>query len=153
MAHRLSPSGGVPKHQLYAVVRETMPPVPRKACRSTVQLTESKDKRWRQNARARGIVIEHLKHRRLTDKPRGKRDHMFTEHWAEMVACLEAQPDQTALELLAEFQARYPDRYHLRNLSALYRRVRVWRGEATQRLIYDINGDIANVSAAVDRRS
>jgi hypothetical protein len=75
-------------------------------------------KRWHQNARARGVVIEHLKHRRLTDQPRGKRAHMFTEHWAEMVACLEAQPDQTALELLLEFQARYPDRYHLRNLSA-----------------------------------
>ena len=56
-------------------------------------------KRWRQNARARGVVIEHLRHRRLTDKPRGKIAHMFTEHWAEMVACLEAQPDQTALEL------------------------------------------------------
>jgi hypothetical protein len=109
-------------------------------------------KRWRQNARARGVVIEHLKHRRLTDKPRGKVTHMFTEHWTEMVACLEAQPDQTALELLVEFQARYPDRYHLRNLSALYRRVRVWRREATQRLIYDINGDIADVAAAVDRR-
>lgn len=109
-------------------------------------------KRWRQNARARGIVIEHLKHRRLTDKPRGgKHTHMFTEHWAEMVECLEAQPDQTALELLVEFQARYPDRYHLRNLSAMHRRVRAWRREAAQRLIYDINGDIANVTAAVDR--
>jgi len=109
-------------------------------------------KRWRHNARSRGVVIEHLKHRRLTDKPRGKRAHMFTEHWAEMVACLEAQPDQTALELLVEFRARYPDRYHLRNLSALHRRVRVWRREAAQRLIYDINGDIANVTAAVDRQ-
>jgi hypothetical protein len=109
-------------------------------------------KRWRQNARARGVVIEHLKHRRLTDKPRGgKHAHMFTEHWAEMVECLEAQPDQTALELLVEFQARYPDRYHLRNLSAMHRRVRVWRRAAAQRLIYDINGDIANVTAAADR--
>ena len=108
-------------------------------------------KRWRRNARARGVVIEHLKHRRLTDKPRGRRAHMFTEHWAEMVECLEAQPDQTTLELLVEFQARYPDRYHLRNLSALHRRVREWRREAAQRLIYDINGGIANITAATDR--
>ena len=109
-------------------------------------------KRWRQNARARGVVIEHLKHRRLTDKPRGgKQARMFTEHWAEMVECLEAQPDQTALELLVEFQARYPDRYHLRNLSAMHRRVRIWCREAAHRLIYDINGAIANVTAAVER--
>jgi hypothetical protein len=106
-------------------------------------------KRWRQNDRARGVVIEHLKHRRLTDNPRGgKHANRLTEHWEEMVECLEAQPDQTALELLVEFQARYPDRYHLRNLSATHRRVRVWRREAAQRLIYDINGDI---TAAVDR--
>ena len=95
-------------------------------------------------------MIKHLKHRRLTDKLRGgKHANMFTEHWAEMVACLEAQPDQTALELLMEFQARYPDRYHLRNLSAMHRRVRVWRRKAAQGLIYDINGDI---TAAVDRQ-
>jgi hypothetical protein len=54
-----------------------------------------------------------------------------------MVRSLEAEPDQTALELLIEFQARYPDRYHLRNLSALQRRVRVRRREAAERLICD----------------
>ena len=30
-------------------------------------------KRWRRHARARGVVIEHLNHRRLTEKPRGRR--------------------------------------------------------------------------------
>lgn len=94
-------------------------------------------KRWRQYARARGVVIEHLKHRRLTAKPRGRRADQFKDHWADMVRYLEAQPDRTALELLVEFQARYPDRYHLRNLSALQRRVRVWRREAAERLICD----------------
>jgi len=94
-------------------------------------------KRWRQAARARGIVIEHLKHRRLTDKPRGRRADLFKDHWAEMVEYLEARPDQTALELLIEFRARYPDQYHPRNLSALQRRVRTWRREAAQRLICD----------------
>jgi hypothetical protein len=94
-------------------------------------------KRWRWDARARGIVIEHLNHRRLTDKPRGRRADLFKDHWAEMVQCLEAEPDQTALELLVEFRARYPDRYHARNLSALQRRVRAWRRDAAQRLICD----------------
>jgi integrase-like protein len=94
-------------------------------------------KRWRQYARARGVVIEHLNHRRLTAKPRGRRADQFKDHWAEMARHLEAQPDQTALELLVEFQARYPERYHLRNLSALQRRVRVWRREAAERLICD----------------
>jgi hypothetical protein len=34
---------------------------------------------------------------------------MFEEHWAEMVEYLKAVPDQTALELFVEFQARYPN--------------------------------------------
>ena len=54
-----------------------------------------------------------------------------------MVCHLETQPDQTALELLVEFQARYPERYHLRNLSALQRRVRGWRRTAAEQLIGD----------------
>jgi hypothetical protein len=96
-------------------------------------------KRWRQHARARGVVIEHLKHRRLTDKPRGRRKDLFQDHWREMVQCLEAEPDQTALELLVEFQARYPGHYHIRNLSALQRRVRAWRRDAAQRLVCDMS--------------
>jgi hypothetical protein len=108
-------------------------------------------KRWRREARARGVVIEHLNHRRLTDKPRGRRADQFKDHWAEMVQCLEAQPDQTALELLVEFQARYPDRYHMRNLSALHRRVRVWRREAAQRLVCDMNVVSAHITATADQ--
>jgi hypothetical protein len=104
-------------------------------------------KRWREYARARGVVIAHLQHRRLTDKPRGQRADQFKDHWAEMVRSLEAQPDQTALELLVEFQARYPDRYHLRNLSALQRRVRVWRRHAAERLIFE------TTSAALRRQT
>jgi hypothetical protein len=69
---------------------------------------------WRRDARARGVVIGRKTHRRRSDKPGGRRAKIFREHWAEMVQCLEAQPDQTALELLVEFQARYPGRYTLR---------------------------------------
>ena len=55
-----------------------------------------------------------------------------------MVNCLEERPDQTALELLVEFQARYPGRYNVRQLYTLQRRVRSWRQEAVQRLIHDV---------------
>ncbi len=108
-------------------------------------------KRSRREARARGVVIEPLHHRRLTDKPRGRRADLFKNHWAEMVQCLEAESDQTALELLGEFQARYPDRYTCETLSALHRRVRVWRQEAAQRLICDMNDVAAHVTATADQ--
>jgi hypothetical protein len=93
---------------------------------------------WREDARARGVEIERRKQRRLTNKPRSRRRSPFAPHWPEMLECLEAQPDQTALELLVEFQTRYPGQYTLRNLSSLQRRVRVWRGEAVQRLICEM---------------
>jgi hypothetical protein len=102
---------------------------------------------WRQDARARGLVIEPLKQRRLTNKPRGRRPELFKAHWPEMLQCLEAQPDQTALELLIEFQARYPERYSVRNLSALQQRVKVWRREAVQRLICEMKDLTQNFTA------
>jgi integrase-like protein len=68
---------------------------------------------WRQDARARGVVIGAKTYRRHSDKPRGRRPDIFKGHWEEMVQCLEQRPDQTALELLIEFQARYPGRYSL----------------------------------------
>jgi hypothetical protein len=49
--------------------------------------------------------------------------------------CLEARPDQTARELLTEFQARHPGFYKASHLRTLRRRVQVWRRQAIQRLI------------------
>jgi hypothetical protein len=63
---------------------------------------------WRRDARDRGVVIAPKTIRRLSDKPQGRRHLVFADHWDEMVQCLEEQPDQTAMELLIEFQARYP---------------------------------------------
>jgi Integrase core domain len=91
--------------------------------------------RWRQAARARGVVIGPKTYRRLSDRPRGRRPDIFKEHWEEMARCLEERPDQTALELLVEFQARYPGHYSSRQLHTLQKRVRVWRQQAVQRLI------------------
>ena len=81
-------------------------------------------KRWRRDARARGVVVGPKTYRRLNDKPRGRRADIFKDHWQEMVLCLEERPDQTALELLVEFRARYPGRYTLRQLYTLQRLVR-----------------------------
>ncbi len=55
-----------------------------------------------------------------------------------MVQCLEQHPDQTALELLVEFQCRYPGHYTMRQLYTLQKRVRRWRQEAVQRLVTDL---------------
>ena len=50
----------------------------------------------------------------------------------------EEKPDQTALELLVEFQARYPGEHSSRQLHTLQKRVRAWRQQAIQRLISGI---------------
>jgi transposase InsO family protein len=95
---------------------------------------------WRRDARARGVVIGPKTYRRVSDKPRGRRRDIFKDHWAEMAQCLEEHPDQTALELLIEFQARYPGQYTLRQLYTLQKRVRAWRQAAIDRLITGESG-------------
>lgn len=102
---------------------------------------------WRQDARARGVVIDHIKWRKLNHKPRGRRPDPLKAHWSEMLECLEARPDQTALELLLEFRARYPERYTLRQLATMQRRLRVWRREAVKRLICDSKEMTQDVAA------
>ena len=84
------------------------------------------------------MIIDHLKYRNLNHKPRGRRPDPFKAHWAEMLQSLEAQPDQTAMELLIEFRARYPEHYSLRQLCTLERRVRAWRRETIQRLMCEM---------------
>ena len=90
---------------------------------------------WRRDAKARGVIIGPKTLRRSSDKLGGKGRDIFKDHWAEMTQCLEEQPDQTALELLVEFQVRYPGRYTQRQLYTLQKRVRRWRQHAVQRLI------------------
>jgi transposase len=94
------------------------------------------------------VVIGPKTYRRFSDKPRGRRPDLFKDHWQEMVQCLEEQPDQTALELLIEFQARYPGRYSLRQLYTLQRRVRVWRQRAVHRLIGEIGHETRDGAAS-----
>jgi hypothetical protein len=92
---------------------------------------------WREQARARGVVIGPKTYRRHNGKPRGRRPETFSRHWGEMAQCLEENPDQTAMELLVEFQARYPGEYSPRQLYTMHRRVRAWRQQAVKRLIGD----------------
>jgi hypothetical protein len=102
---------------------------------------------WRQAARERGVVIGPKTYRRLSNKPRGRRPDVFRDHWDEMAQCLEEQPDQTALELLVEFQARYPGQYSFRQLHTLQKRVRAWRQQAVQRLIGEVNGPPSSLAS------
>jgi hypothetical protein len=106
-------------------------------------------KLWRQDARARGVVIGRPKYRRFSNKPRGRGPgpQVFKAHWPEMQQWLEAHPDQTAKELLTEFQARYPGLYRTSQLRTLRRLLRVWRREAVQRLICEMKDLTHNVTA------
>ena len=106
---------------------------------------------WRADARARGVVIGSLKYRCVGKKPRGRGPgpQRFVDHWPEMLQCLEERPDQTAKELLIEFQARYPGIYGATHLRTLRRRVSAWRREAIQRLICEMPDFTKDISSAV----
>lgn len=94
--------------------------------------------RWRDDARERGVSVGTKTYRVFNDKWTGRKRDIFADHWTEMVECLDDHPDQTALELLVEFQVRYPGRYSQRQLHTLQKRVRAWRQQAVQRLINEV---------------
>jgi hypothetical protein len=110
---------------------------------------EKRVKQWRQDARARGVVIPPRKNRRFSNKPRGPAPIPYSciAHLTEMHQWLEEHPDQTAKELLIEFQARYPGIYRRSHLRTLRRRVQVWRREAIQRLIFKLQEHTQDVSS------
>jgi hypothetical protein len=95
--------------------------------------------RWRLEPCARGVTVGTKTYRVFNDKWQGRHRDIFKDHWPEMVQCLEEQPDQTTLELLVEFQVRYPGRYSQRQLHTLQKRLRVWRQQAVQRLINEVS--------------
>ena len=105
-------------------------------------------KAWRQEARARGVVIGPRKHRYPAKRARGRSraPQSCTAHWTEMVQWLEEHPDTTGVELLTEFQARYPGSYNRSHLRTLRRRLGVWRRETIQRLICEMKGQTQDVS-------
>jgi len=95
--------------------------------------------RWREDARDRGVAVVTKTYRVFNDKWSGRKRDIFADHWPEMLGCLEEDPDQTALELLVEFQVRYPGCYSQRQLHTLQKRVRVWRQQAVQRLLNEVS--------------
>ena len=64
-----------------------------------------------------------------------------------MARCLDERPDQTALELLVEFQARYPGQYSLHQLHTLQKRVKMWRQQAVELLIHTATSNILGEAA------
>jgi hypothetical protein len=104
---------------------------------------------WRRDARARGVVIGRLKYRCVSKKPRGRGPgpQRFIDHWPEMLEFLKSRPDQTAVELLTEFQARYPGFYSASHLRTLRRRLQAWRRQTIQRLICDMKIFTRNVGS------
>jgi hypothetical protein len=116
------------------------------------QLAAFRDRvrRWRGDARARGIQIGSLRYRQ-SPKPRTRRRPDPLEvNWAEMLQCLETDPDQTARELLTAFQSRYPHRYHVGHLRTVQRRLKIWRRHAVQRLICETDGLTEDVGCGVE---
>src|SRR5581483_8046676 len=105
-------------------------------------------KAWRQEARARGVVIGPRKHRYPANRARGRSPapHSCTAHWTEMVQWLEEHPDSTGVELLTEFQVRCPGSCNRSHLRTLRRRLGVWRRQTIQRLICEMKGQTQDVS-------
>jgi hypothetical protein len=64
-----------------------------------------------------------------------------------MLQYLESHPDLTAVELLTEFQARYPGFYSRSHLHTLRRRLKVWRHETILRLICKIQDHTRDVGS------
>jgi Integrase core domain len=96
---------------------------------------------WRRDAHARGIEIGPIKHRRSLI-PRGRRrPDPFAEHWTEILALMDEDPDQTARELIDAVIARFPSKYTIAHLRTLQRRLKVWRRDSVQRLILEMEGE------------
>jgi hypothetical protein len=94
--------------------------------------------RWRKDARERGVSVGTKTYRVFNDKWSGRKRDIFADQWTEMVECLQEHPDQTALELLVEFQVGYPGRHSQRQLHTPQKRVRAWRQQAVQRLLNEV---------------
>jgi hypothetical protein len=102
----------------------------------TIRVTQ-----WRKDAVARGIEIGPLKYRQ-SKIPRGRRrPDPFQEHWADILRRLEEDPDQTAQELMTKIIICYPSRYSCKHLRTLQRRLKIWRKDCVEQLIFEMEGE------------
>ena len=68
-------------------------------------------------------------------KPIPKRPSMLDPHRAEIEAWLEAQPEMTAVAVLARLKERHPERFAEVHLRTMQRLVKAWRAEQAKRMI------------------
>ena len=68
-------------------------------------------------------------------KPIPKRPSMFDPHRAEIEAWLEAQPEMTAVDVLARLKERHSERFADVHLRTTQRLVKAWRAEQAKRMI------------------
>jgi hypothetical protein len=102
----------------------------------TIRVTQ-----WRKDAVARGIEIGPLKYRQ-SKIPRGRRrPDPFQEHWADILKLLEEDPDQTAQELMTKIIICYPSSYSCKHLRTLQRRLKIWRKDCVEQLIFEMEGE------------
>jgi hypothetical protein len=136
----MPPIGGIPHHKRHAALRRAVHPVSRSVYPQTVQNARPTGQSLApggSRARRRCWAQDVSSAQRQTA---WSTSDIFRHHWEEMARCLEEQPDQTALELLVEFQARHPGQYSSQQLYTLQKRVRAWRQQVVQRLIGEVSG-------------
>jgi hypothetical protein len=104
---------------------------------------------WREDARARGVEIGPLRYRQSPIPRTRRRPDPFEAHWPELLPCLAADPDQTGRELFNTLQGRYPGHYTSGQLRTLQRRLKVWRRQAVQQLICEMQDFTEDVSSGI----
>jgi hypothetical protein len=105
--------------------------------------------RWREDARARGEVIGPLRYRQSPIPRTRRRPDPLQAHWAELCEWLSDDPDQTGSELFTTLRKKYPDFYTGGQLRTLQRRLKIWRHEAVQRLICEMQDFTQDVGAGI----
>jgi len=104
-------------------------------------------RRWREDARARGVEIGRIHYRQSSTPRTRRRPDPFEKHWPEMLPCLAADPDQTGRELFNTFTAKYPGYYTPGQLRTVQRRLKIWRRDAVQQLICEMKEFTQDVGA------
>lgn len=92
---------------------------------------------------------------RPTHRPKEKperhwrtRKDPFETSWPLVTEWLEAEPEQTALQLLDRLQSAEPEKYDDRLLRTLQRRLKEWRADAARRLVFGSSTVLATAADA-----
>ena len=150
IARRLEARSNMNATELFDELRAQYPgrfhPGQRAALTSRVRL-------WREDARARGVEIGRLHYRQSSIPRTRRRPDPFEKHWSELLPCLSADPDQTGRELFNTLTAKYPGYYTPGQLRTLQRRLKIWRRDAVQQLICEMQDFTQYVGAGISSPS